>query len=248
LAERLRLELGLGGHEIGDLPGLVERSFGVDVALSPLGTDSDGLCVHRDDIALIVASSDFSYGHMRFTLAHELGHQLFGDPRDVIDEGERDMFADDLTEKRVNAFAGHLLVPEQGVRETLAWTSDGQVTERALVALMERFGVSLAALVYQLNMLNLLTFEQGMRLRQYRVGDLVRRNRDVAPGGAATTVFRQVRAPERLLGSAVRAARAEQVGLSAVAALLDRDDDEVLWDEIMADGAPEVDAEPVQKW
>lgn len=233
LAERLRSALGLGSHEIGGLSGLIERNFGVDVAISPLGTEVDGLCLHSEDIALIVASSDYSDGHVRFTLAHELGHHLLNDPRDVIDESERDMFADDLCEKRVNSFAGHLLMPEKGIRETLAWLGVDQVNERVLVALMERFGVSLAALVYQLNVLKLITFDEGRRLRDCRVGDLVARHRDVAPTAAATTVRRAVRAPERLLGTAVRAAQAEQTGLSVVAALLEREDDETLWDQIM---------------
>ncbi|GHI23299.1 helix-turn-helix domain-containing protein [Streptomyces hydrogenans] len=233
LAERTRSALGLGSHELGDLPGLIERHFGVDVALSPLGTEADGLCVHGDNVALIVASTNFSQGHVRFTLAHELGHHLFGDPRDIIDEGERDMFADDQQERRVNAFAGHLLMPEEGIRETLRWLSAGRVTERSLVALMEQFGVSLAAMVYQLCVMGLITFEQGQQLRSQRVSDLVARHASVAPTGAGVTPQHVVRAPERLLGAAVAAARGEQVGLGVVATLLQREDDDALWDAVM---------------
>ncbi|MFI6347151.1 helix-turn-helix domain-containing protein [Streptomyces sp. NPDC050560] len=233
LARRARQDLGLGSHELGDLPGLIERHFGVDVALSPLGTRTDGLCAHGEGVALIVASTDFSPGHVRFTLAHELGHHLLGDPRAVINEGEPDMFADDLQEKRVNAFAGHLLMPEEGIRETLGWLSGGRVTERGLVALMEQFGVSLAALVYQLCVLGLITYEQNRLLRGQRVGDLVRRHASAAPTGAGITVRHTVRAPERLLAAAVDAARRQQVGLGLVATLLQRDDDDVLWDAVM---------------
>ncbi|WP_327074089.1 XRE family transcriptional regulator [Kitasatospora purpeofusca] len=233
LAQHLRRELDLGAHEIGDLPGLIERNFGVDVALSPLGTAADGLCVHAVNVALIVASTDFSEGHVRFTLAHELGHHLLGDPRDVISEGEHEMFADDLQERRVNAFAGHLLIPEEGIRETLAWRSAGQVTERSVVALMEQFGVSLAALVYQLCLMGLITFEQGQRLKSQKVGDLVARHPSVAPNGAWIRPLHHIRAPERLLQSAVEAARLQQMGLGPVAALLEREDDDELWDDIM---------------
>jgi Zn-dependent peptidase ImmA (M78 family)/DNA-binding XRE family transcriptional regulator len=234
LAEKVREDLNLGDHELGDLAGLIERSFGVDVALSPLGTQADGLCVHLEDAALIVASTDYPEGHVRFTLAHELGHHLLGDPRDVIDEVESDMFAgNSLQERRVNAFAAHLLMPEQGLRESLKWLTGSSVTERSLVALMDRFGVSLAALIYQLVDLRLITFEQGQELRKLRVGDLVARNADVAPSGAGTQVRRTVRAPERLLGCAVQAAREEKIGLSVVATLLERDDDDALWDDVM---------------
>ncbi|WP_458246909.1 helix-turn-helix domain-containing protein [Streptomyces sp. MAI_2237] len=233
LAEFARQELGLGCYELGDLPGLVERHFGVDVALSPLGEEADGLCVHGEGVQLIVASTDFSQGHVRFTLAHELGHHLLGDTRDVIDEDERDMYANDLAEKRVNAFAGHLLMPEDGIRETLAWLSAGRVTERSLVALMEQFGVSFSALLYQLLDLGLITAEQRQQLRRQVVSELVERHASVAPTGAGISPLRTVRAPERLLGAAVEAARNEQVGLGVVATLLQREDDDALWDDVM---------------
>ncbi|MFJ7095871.1 helix-turn-helix domain-containing protein [Streptomyces mirabilis] len=239
LAEQVRRDLGLGSYELGDLPGLIERHFAVDVALSPLGTATDGLCVHGDGVALIVASTDFSQGHVRFTLAHEFGHHLLGDPRDVINEGERDMFADDLQERRVNAFAGHLLTPEEGIRETLGWLSDGRVTERSLVALMEQFGVSLAALVYQLCVMGLITYDQGRQLRTQGAHNLVARHSSVAPTGAGVTVRHTVRAPERLLSAAVHAARSQRVGLGVVATLLQREDDDALWDAVM-EAEPEV--------
>ncbi|WP_328443409.1 XRE family transcriptional regulator [Streptomyces sp. NBC_00386] len=233
LAEFTRNELGLGSYELGDLPGLIERHFGVDVALSPLGDRADGLCVHDDDVALIVASTDFSQGHVRFTLTHELGHHLLKDPRDVIDEGEHDMYADDLTERRVNAFAGHLLMPEDGIRETLAWLSASRVTERSLVALMEQFGVSFSALLIQLRDIGLITPDQSGQLKKLAVQQLVERHVSVAPTGAGISALKTVRAPERLLGAAVEAARNERIGLAVVATLLQREDDEALWEDVM---------------
>jgi Zn-dependent peptidase ImmA (M78 family)/transcriptional regulator with XRE-family HTH domain len=233
LAEQARHELDLGSYELGDLPGLIERHFGVDVALSPLGNEADGLCVHGEGVALIVASTDFSQGHVRFTLTHELGHHLLNDPRDVINEGEHDMYADDLVEKRVNAFAGHLLMPEDGIRETLGWLSAGRVTERSLVALMDQFGVSLAALLFQLRVMGLITPEQSQRLSKQGARQLVARHASVAPTGAGIHALKTVRAPERLLGTAVEAARGEHVGLGVVATLLQRDDDDALWDDVM---------------
>lgn len=232
LAERVRMELGLGAYEIGDLPGLIEREFGVDVAVSPLGADADGLCVQGDGVALIVASSDFSDGHVRFTLAHELGHHIVDDPRDVIDEQQPDMFGDDLAEFRVNAFAAHLLMPADGVRQTVAWIGGG-VNDRVLVALMSRFGVSLSALVGQLIELRLVPFEDGPRLRELSVGALQSRHRDLIPDQSLTTGRRNVRPPGRLIRTAIQAAQSQTLGLSPVATLLERDDDEELWDEVM---------------
>jgi len=246
LAELTRHELDLGGDALGDLASLFEQHFAVDVALSPLGTQADGLCVHGDATALILASSDFPDGHLRFTLAHELGHHLFGDPREIIDETEQDMFADTSAEWRANAFAAHLLMPERGLLSVLDWLGEapGAVSERAIVALMEHFGVSMAALIYQLNVIGVLDYKAGQRFRSAnRVHAMVPRHRDVAPTGAATIVRSARRAPERLTRHALTAARSQRLGLSVVAALLERDDDEQLWEDVMGDSSATVNVD-----
>src|SRR5665811_682634 len=84
LAELTRREIDLGTDAIADLAAVIELHFGVDVALSPMGTEADGLCVHSGPAALILASSDYPDGHLRFTLAHELGHHLLGDTRESV--------------------------------------------------------------------------------------------------------------------------------------------------------------------
>lgn len=235
LAELVRRGLDLGGDALGDLPQLFEQHFGVDVALSPLGTGVDGLCVHSGGSALLLASSSFPEGHLRFTLAHELGHHLLSDPRELIEEGEREMFADTHLERRVNAFAGHLLMPELGIRSMLGWLGEpaGHVGERAMVTLMEHFQVSLAALVYQLNILELLSFEAGRALRGRSVRALLAQHADAAPFGAATGVGLVHRSPERLTRCALAAARGQRLGLSVLASLLEVADDDRLWDMVM---------------
>jgi Zn-dependent peptidase ImmA (M78 family)/transcriptional regulator with XRE-family HTH domain len=240
LAALARRELDLGSDALGDIAALIEQNFAVDVALSPLGTEADGLCVHCGTSALILASSDFSDGHVRFTLAHELGHHLLHDPDEIIEENAHDMFADTARELRANAFAGHFLMPERGVRSVLEWLGEqpGQVSERSVVALMEHFGVSMAALVYQLNILGTLSYDAGQKLRGRGVTSLVNQHRDVAPSGAATAVGSVRRAPERLIRRALAAAREQRLGLSAISSLLERDDDEQLWHEIMAGRSP----------
>lgn len=237
LAELTRRELDLGSDALGDIAALIEQNFAVDVALSPLGTQADGLCVHCGTSGLILASSDFPDGHLRFTIAHELGHHLLNDPNEIIEESTHDMFADNARELRANAFAGHFLMPERGVRSVLEWLGEqpGRVGERSAVALMEHFGVSMAALVYQLNIIGTLSYDDGQRLRSRGVASLVSQHRDVAPSGAATTVGHIRRAPERLTRRALTAAREQRLGLSAVASLLERDDDERLWNEVMVD-------------
>jgi Zn-dependent peptidase ImmA (M78 family) len=231
-----RRELDLGSDALGDIAGLIEQHFAVDVGLSPLGGDVDGLCVHSGAIALILASTNSPDGRVRFTLAHELGHHLLNDPREVIEEAEHDMFADSSVERRASAFAGHFLMPERGIRSVLAWLGEesNTVSVRAVIALMEHFGVSMAALIYQLNIIGLLSYDDGQQLRSRGVTSLVELHRDVAPSGAATTVRHTRRPPERLTRQALAAVRDQRLGLSVVASLLERDDDEQLWQEVMA--------------
>src|SRR5665811_1389979 len=181
--------IDLGSDAIADLAAVIEQHFGVHVALSPMGTEADGLCVHSGPAALILASSDYPDGHLRFTLAHELGHHLLGDTRELIEEQEHQMFADTVVECRANAFAGHLLLPERGVESFLGWLGEGRnnLTDRGLVGLMEHFGVSHAALTVQLNMLEWLTYDEGRQLRENtRVHLLVAAHADVAPTGATS--------------------------------------------------------------
>ena len=260
MAELVRTELALGTDALGDLATLMEQHFAVDVSLSRFGTDCDGLCVHGNrteepaagtaveaptggvggpsasQVALILASSDYPAGHVRFTLAHELGHHLFADPRPVLAEGEHQMFSAALVERRANAFAGYVLMPVQGVRATVEWAGGarGAVSTRVLAALMEHFGVSRKALLWQLELLDLLGYEEGRQLENsVTVRDMLQRHRDVAPTGAANVELGITRAPQRLIRAARAAAQEQVLGLSVIAALLGRPDDEELWDEVM---------------
>lgn len=256
LAEEVRKALDLGSAEIGDLATLIEMHFAADVALSPLGTSVDGLCAHAEGRAVLVVSSDYPEGHIRFTLAHELGHHLLADPREVIDEVSTDMYADDVLERRVNAFAGHLLMPSHGVAETLAWLgvdasqlrSGGVRCQRALGTLMHRFGASLPAVLFHLADLKALEFDDARRLcgtlsaaTVRRAGDGGRLDPDTPAPAAplAEDVTGRVRPPRRLLDAAIEGARAELFGTAAAALLLEREDDDTLFQEIVGvrDGA-----------
>jgi len=249
LAEKVRAELDLGSAAIRDLAALIETHFGVDVDLSPLGRDADGLCAHTGEQALIVASTDFPDGHVRFTMAHELGHHLLADPREVIAENGEQMYSDNIVERRVNAFAAHLLLPDAGVQSVLASldipadelpTGNDRV-QRALGNLMYRFGVSLPALLFQLADLRVLSFDEVAVLRQtLRAGQVTARHRLAASvpqlaAPLAESVCEVVRPPQRLLETALTAARARKIGTSLLATLLDREDDAGLFEEVMGD-------------
>jgi transcriptional regulator with XRE-family HTH domain len=244
LAEEVRRILEFGVAEIGDLPALVEMHFAADVALSPLGEGgSDGLCAHDGGAALLVVNTDYPTGRTRFTLAHELGHHLLRDPRDVIEEQLGDMFATSYIERRVNAFAGHLLLPLKAVITTLAWLGcdrDDLVATNvrgrvALGYLMLRYGVSLPCALSQIVEGGFLTVKAKTDLiDKLRAGELIRAARRLmseCPGPEKTT--REQRPPARLVATALEAARAGHIGMNTVAALLGRVDDDALFDEVM---------------
>jgi transcriptional regulator with XRE-family HTH domain len=243
LAEEVRRVLEFGIAEIGDLPALVEMHFAADVALSPLGEGSDGLCAHGDEAALLVVNTDYSFGRTRFTLAHELGHHLLRDPRDVIEEQLGDMFNTSYVERRVNSFAGHLLLPVKAVITTLAWLGCDSVDlcaanargRTALGYLMLRYGVSLPCALSQIVEAGFLSVTAKTDLAgKLRAGVLVRAAQHLlseCPGPEKTT--REQRPPARLVAAALEAARAGHVGMNTVAVLLGRPDDDALFDDVM---------------
>lgn len=243
LAEEVRRHLELGVAEIGDLPAVIEMHLAADVVLSPLGEGSDGLCAHDGESALLVVNTDYPTGRTRFTLAHELGHHLLQDPRDVIEEQLGEMLATSYLERRVNAFAGHLLLPLKAVTTTLAWLGCGRDDllaanargRAALGYLMLRYGVSLPCTLSQIAEAGILTVSAKTDLgAKLYAGELVRAARHLiseSPGPEKTT--REQRPPARLVTAALEAARAGYVGMNTVAALLGRADDDALFDEVM---------------
>ncbi|WP_291415774.1 XRE family transcriptional regulator [Actinophytocola sp.] len=243
LADEVRRALDLGSAAIPDLPALIEMHFAADVALSPLGDGGDGLCAHDGDRALILANSDYTAGRVRFTLAHELGHHLLRDPRDVIEESSRDMFANSYRERRVNAFAAHLLLPVRAMDATLAWldctgayvtaaTTRGRV---ALGYLMTRYGVSLQCTLSQLVAAGVLQAADSAALKERLSAHAIVNAAAHLSGDSSTpvTVTQDLRPPARLVTVALDAARSGTVGMNTIARLLDREDDDALFDEVM---------------
>lgn len=104
-----------------DLASLVEKAFGVDVAVADLGPDFDGLASATDEVKLIVLNTSQLPSRQRFTLAHELGHLLGGDDQGVhldSDVFDREQLRTP-TEKRANAFAAAFLMPEEILRDAV---------------------------------------------------------------------------------------------------------------------------------
>ena len=120
-------------------------AFSLD--LGEEGRDGAYVAVDKWGVALINGAVD--PGRRRFNLAHELGHHLFADayaPEVTISPGNE-------TERIINAFAVHLLLPRAGVTEMWGTLDDPRV---AAVAVAVRFRVSWTAVTSQLKNLGLI--------------------------------------------------------------------------------------------
>ena len=139
-AAEFRQKHRLGVQPLGDLVAVVEQATGIDVAVLEVGPDEHGLTM-RDPVrgtVFIGVARTRNPMRQRSTLAHELGHVLFEDWTDQPS-----------SETRADAFARHLLLPADGLREFLG---DRQpATQATLSRVVQRFLVSpaLAAIALQ---------------------------------------------------------------------------------------------------
>jgi Zn-dependent peptidase ImmA (M78 family) len=147
-AERFRQEHRLGVQPLGDLVAVIEQATRIDVAVLDAGPDEHGLTMRdpeRDTVFIGVARTRNPM-RQRSTLAHELGHVQFEDwaDNDAGSWSERSG-----VEVRADAFARHLLLPVDGLRELLG--NRELVTESTLSAVIQRFLVSpaIAAIALQ---------------------------------------------------------------------------------------------------
>ncbi|MFT7839555.1 ImmA/IrrE family metallo-endopeptidase [Saccharothrix sp. BKS2] len=135
----------------------------------------------------------------RSTLAHELGHVLFGD---WVDSGAGNWSDRTPVEVRADSFARHLLVPVDGLREFLSPRT--AVTRSTLSAIVQRFLVSPAVAsiaLHQAGYIDATVKQEWMALStphlatRFGWGDQYR---------ALQTESDQRRAPQRLLARAIR--------------------------------------------
>jgi Zn-dependent peptidase ImmA (M78 family)/mRNA-degrading endonuclease RelE of RelBE toxin-antitoxin system len=137
-AARFRRDHRVGVQPLGDLVAVIEQATGIDVAVLDVGPDEHGLTMRdpRRNAVFIGVARTGSPMRQRSTLAHELGHVIF---EDWVADGNN--WGDRRPEEiRADAFARHLLVPVDGLREFLG--SATAVTQAVLSAVVQRFLVS----------------------------------------------------------------------------------------------------------
>jgi Zn-dependent peptidase ImmA (M78 family)/transcriptional regulator with XRE-family HTH domain len=224
LAERLRIQLGLGDAdlptEVSLLAADVEDKCNIDVAIEPLERGLDGLAITRQGYCLIMISSSIAAHRQRNTIAHELGHLMAGDHGDIVDENIN--YSRTPEESRANAFAAAFLMPANALR--IAFGDQSAPTEQLIADLLARFRVSLDALAFRLHNLNIIDAagrdtvrrmsSARIALRQGRASDLQARHEWRWPGG--------------LLRRAVEAYVNGQISIRPIAQLVNVDPDALL--------------------
>lgn len=138
LAEKFRRQRHLGNQPLGDLAALIEQTTGYDVAILDVSADEHGMTMRdpqREAVFIAIASTTNPM-RQRSTLAHELAHVLFEDWIDHDGEGWDERTSEEV---RADAFARHLLIPQNGLKE---FVGDRVVGESTLSAVVQHFLVS----------------------------------------------------------------------------------------------------------
>lgn len=138
-ARSIREEWGLGHDPVPKLAELLEER-GIKVLSIDLD-DIDGLAARvlrkdRDAARVIVVRKNIWAERKRFTLAHELGHMVMTPGADVDEE------------LAANRFAGAFLMPADVVRAEVG-AQRSAISIGELVALKQRFGVSVQAIAFR---------------------------------------------------------------------------------------------------
>jgi Zn-dependent peptidase ImmA (M78 family) len=215
-AERFRQEHHLGVQPLGDLVAIVEQTTNLDVAVLDAGPDEHGLTM-RDPVSgtvFIGVARTRNPMRQRSTLAHELGHVLF---EDWTDDGAGDWSARTSTEVRADAFARHLLVPIEGLREFLGLTR--AVTRTVLSTVVQRFLVSPAVATIALHQAEYIDSATKQEWMTLSTPHLATRFGWSDQYRALQGESDQRRAPQRLLTRAIRGYAEGVLSAQAIATL-----------------------------
>lgn len=189
LAADIRHELGDPNGPMQNLPAATER-LGLYVASVDLGQHlPDGAYVALEGAAATIVNGSHPAGR-RFTLAHELGHHVMADEYSTdwsVDQTKEDR------ERRINAFAVHLLMPRQSVVET--WAAYGGYADPrdAMIRVAVKYRVSWTAACGHLQNLGVIDddVENDLRRRPPTRSDLLERGlfivEELAPPSVSPT-------------------------------------------------------------
>jgi Zn-dependent peptidase ImmA (M78 family) len=230
----------------------LEEQFGVDIAsVSELPLGCDGLSFQDDSLRLILLATTANWTRKRFTLAHELGHVLWGDARDqILTESVKPGAETEYPEKRANAFAGAFLMPEESV---LKFVGGRTVDEHLFHELVMRYKVSPSAMTARLTQLGQLTRADAGGFRRISTAESAQALDRAAESVAESSFASLALPPTTMILGFIGAYLAGEVGVRPLASLTGLTPKEVrsalnepapvVAATVIADGAADEDAE-----
>lgn len=126
----------------------IARALGASVFLAELGDDVYGMLQSDAAGPNIYIDRDQPEKRMTFTCAHEIGHLISHDGDTEFVDARSDSGRGTASEIYANEFAANLLMPEARVREL-------HEAGASTFAMSDFFGVSLPAMSYRLEVLNI---------------------------------------------------------------------------------------------
>lgn len=206
-----------------DLIDAVEERFGIDVIVAHLPAACDGLSYQDGDFRAIVLGATEMAARQRYTLAHELGHLLFGDAQQgLIEEQVLTPGVKSIEEKRADSFAAAFLVPKRQLLELIGSRDPADAFDEAVW----RFGISPVALSWRMLNLELINSDQRRILAEGSSSRSASVIGEMEPHLARMQSSSQLRPPMRLAMAAVAAYLDGEITIGPVAILLQRTEEE----------------------
>ncbi len=148
-ANQLRKKWQIGLDAIVNLTELLEE-HGIKIALLHGPEDFDGACASTLNAqhVLIALNTERPGERMRFTAAHELGHWVMKFPTEMSEKE---------VENCCHRFAGAFLYPASRVTTDFGNHQRSRVHPRELMIAKQHYGLSMAAILFRLKNLNLLS-------------------------------------------------------------------------------------------
>ena len=216
LAIDTRQRLGLQSTEYCDVDRAL-TTLGVTCVKRPLQSNMSGATMKTEKVRLILVNTSKTLGHQHFTIAHELFHVLYDENLTTTACKVESFESASQSEQVADAFAVHLLMPEDAVFNQLrirGWQG-GEVTIADVVHLEQYFAVSRKSLCWRLEDLRLITRGQEESLCRNVVQSARELGKDLAlyrPTGATKLVSDYAeKAAEALRRDLITEARYEEL-------------------------------------
>jgi len=148
-----RNELGINSNEPIDVDILkvLRKKEKISIIVTELKGNISGFFLRKEDICLIVINSSRSFGHQRFTAAHEYYHFKY-------DKGMNGKICTINKYKEANYFASYFLMPDESLKYYVDKRTKGnKLNIRDLIYLENYFMVSHALMLIRLKLINIIS-------------------------------------------------------------------------------------------